>query len=67
MATGQIVRRLVRRIGFTMMPVMFATASTPESASTMWTKLVQWVPIPARGTVTFASPRCGTAKAATTR
>ncbi len=38
-STGQIVRLEVFFTGCCIMPVMFATASTPESASTMRTRL----------------------------
>ena len=66
-ATGQIVNRLVRRTGSTMIPVMFATASTPDSARTTRTRLVQCSRTGTAGIATTASERCGTAQAAITR
>ena len=49
MSTGQMVRLAVRWTGFFIMPVMFATASTPASARTICVKAVHRGQAPSAG------------------
>ena len=56
-STGQIVRLAVLATGSFISPVMFATASTPESASTIRTKLSHRFPQPCTPVPAWSAPR----------